>query len=421
MRRAARSAVEPAVRATNSHPVVFLSYRSTNSRLARLIAAWLTINGVRVWIAEEQIGLELQFDRPAIRESLRRAIEACSHCVILTNSSYLASDWCRFEAELIGERRRRGALPIIEIRAPSEAAVHANFEFLAASDVGSITLQAGAEPVFRGLEQEMRRRGWPLPSSMHGLAQSPGHGLRTRLETPSGIEVPMGDWRPADERPDLLAEGADGTLRSQHFRRSEPFPAEASVSFVRYERQADSDRPTAATASDWDVREWAVRTLPKVFADSTSVSRIDAVHLDRLWGRVHLGVSYSLQEPHPRWGRVAVRKHWSYVYASSTESDIAMVATFFVYGGRRRLLTLTPLFEHYLRQLELAMRPIVWTGVANGSPVDRADGEVAESLQSMSQLGVPDEPRCFDLVPPAESLGFEYRLRQVKRWLTGRW
>lgn len=411
-------------------PTVFLSYRTTNSRFARLIASWLKHNGVKVWFAEERIGLDSQFDLSGIRDSLAQAIRSCSHFLILTNADFIDSKWCKLEAHLIRLIMNRRGASVIEIGIPSDELVRKQFTFLARQDVGFIELSPGAVPDFSLIEAEMRRRKWAIPKAMSGLTKPGGHDLATSIRTPFGINVPFHGWREADEEPPLSVANEESTLGSRHFRRDDPVPMEAAVSFITFNRETEN-RPSVRDSTDREVRDWAIRSMPEVFSDSITRSNHHAVHLDFLWGRAHLGATYTLTEHHPSLGKIAVRKHWAYMYSPDSRKDMAVIITFFVYGGLRRLIALSPLFEFHLQVLEHTLAPWLHTKALPTHDHERVSVPVQDELPKTSKEGhermsdLPDALRSayavFQKIPLSESPGGVYRLRRAIRWATGRW
>ena len=247
-----------------ARPRIFVSYRTTDSRAARMVATWLAHNGLEVWFAEGRIGLDQQFDLPAIRDMLKRAVFGCSHFLLLTNAAYFASKWCRLEAHLIRLRTRRDRTAVLEIGLPPDDAIHERFRFLADRGVGRLDLPPEPMPDFEAIEVAMHRQGWPLPEVCRTVVPE-GHPFGTTFRTPFGIDVPLHGWRYADENPPVWRSSSDEwTLEIQDFRRSVPIAAEASVSFLTYSRSDEKSRPSFGDSTNREVRDWAMGASPGV-------------------------------------------------------------------------------------------------------------------------------------------------------------
>lgn len=393
----------------------FLSYRTTNSRSVRLIAAWLEHNGLEVWFAERRIGLDQQFDVPSIRDTLRRAVSSCSHFLVVTNADYLASDWCGLEADLIQHRTQGDRSAVIEIALPPDVAVHDRFRFLAERGVGRLDLPPATVPDFKAIETAMRRQGWPLPEVMRGTVVPAGHPFGTTFETPFGIDVPLHGWRHADEDLPTSTVSSDGTtLEIQEFRRSEPIVAVAFASFLTHGESDERPRPRFGDADERQVRDWAMRSVPERFSEPINRASFHGVHLDFMWGRAQLGLTYTLERLHADRGRVAFREHWCNVASADGGRDLEVKLKFVVHGGLQRLNALSPLFEFHLRVLEATLASRLGSVPA---------GDALASSSSATPTELPPALRrdyvVFDAVPPAESLGASYQLRRAVRWLTG--
>jgi hypothetical protein len=198
------------------------------------------------------------------------------------------------------------------------------------------------------------------------------------------------------------------------------------VSFLAYKGADDPQRPSYRNSTDQEVRDWGMKRLPQVFSDPVTRATHRGVHLDFLWGRAQLGLTYTLNKPHPSLGRLAVRKYWCCVHAPGEQKDVEVILTFFVYGGLRRLVALSPLFEYHLQMLEVSLdwRLGQEPNAGRGAGLRSTAGHlVADSGSSTDAPSVPlrQSYAVFDGIPPEESLGVVYRLRQAIKWLTGYW
>jgi len=93
----------------------FVSYKSKNVDVARLIADRLIASGRKVCFAEYQV---LMTDRHRFQEAIDRGIRECQYGLALTNNDYANSVYC--EAEMVQLLRFCGPKKVIEIMLPSE-------------------------------------------------------------------------------------------------------------------------------------------------------------------------------------------------------------------------------------------------------------------------------------------------------------
>lgn len=104
---------------------VFISYKSKNVDIARLITDQLIASGKKVWFAEYQI---LLIDRDRFQEAINKGIRECKYGIALTNNDYADSEFC--EKEMVQLLQFCGAENIIEIMIPDESKTHQKYEQL---------------------------------------------------------------------------------------------------------------------------------------------------------------------------------------------------------------------------------------------------------------------------------------------------
>lgn len=104
---------------------VFISYKSENVEIARLLADRLIASGRRVWFAEYQILLAA---RDRFQEAIDQGVDSSRYAIALTNDLYAGSEHCRHEmTRLIA---KCGPERIIDIQAPAEPAIRQSFPAL---------------------------------------------------------------------------------------------------------------------------------------------------------------------------------------------------------------------------------------------------------------------------------------------------
>lgn len=97
-------------------PSIFLSYKSEDANLVRLVAEYLIAGGLDVWFNEYQI-LPENYER--FTEAIDEGIRQATHAVVFTNNRWSRADWCLYEMKgllrSIADRSR-----IVEVCIPYE-------------------------------------------------------------------------------------------------------------------------------------------------------------------------------------------------------------------------------------------------------------------------------------------------------------
>lgn len=100
----------------------FLSYKSEDAVIVRMVAEQMRATGASVWFAEYDVGLA---NREHFMEEIETGIARCRFGICFTNNEFATSSYCRKELELllkhIGPRR------IIEVALPREDLPHHTF------------------------------------------------------------------------------------------------------------------------------------------------------------------------------------------------------------------------------------------------------------------------------------------------------
>ncbi|MBL8160752.1 MAG: toll/interleukin-1 receptor domain-containing protein [Anaerolineae bacterium] len=91
----------------------FISYKSGNVELARLIADHLIASGVRVWFAEYQVLLDNYGD---FQREIDKGLQNSEFGICFTNNSYMKSEYCRLELDHFLDRNK--PKKILEINTP---------------------------------------------------------------------------------------------------------------------------------------------------------------------------------------------------------------------------------------------------------------------------------------------------------------
>jgi hypothetical protein len=106
----------------------FVTYKSEDAALARLIVDHLRAAGLRVWFAEYQILLQA---RDRFQQAIDAAISDCRYGLAFTNNGWAQSRYCDIEIKRL--LREVGAERILELRIPPEELPCANNPELARS------------------------------------------------------------------------------------------------------------------------------------------------------------------------------------------------------------------------------------------------------------------------------------------------
>ncbi len=414
---------------------VFLSYRTLNSDFVRLVADWLEYNGVATWFAEKDIPLDFQFEEQAIEELIRQGVGGCSHALLFTNLQYLASDWCRLEAQSVLARRggstkpermkggsgfgsyrplavRQGPSNVIEVCIPHHDDLERHFWGLDRTGVSRLLMSPQDLPAFDELERCMRSHGWPIPEQMKGLVSS-AHSETKRFSLPIlGLTLDLSGWNYDDRQ--VQRNGAQVVV-SDYFSRNLDGPVQLCISAWRYPpglgpRGAveGDDRELRRQTVEY-ARHYSEHVLPALFERPC---RILGVHLVRCGSRFHFALSYALDLS--RLGTTAARKYSLVGWDPVTRSTYELVFTFQVLGNERRLLGLSPLCDAVVRSLRVdAVTLATFRALAGtGDWTDPAGAHTPKDQDPEEHpvLGRPDEmlPAAqvfFEGLPHAKVLG----------------
>ncbi|MBU1712409.1 MAG: toll/interleukin-1 receptor domain-containing protein [Proteobacteria bacterium] len=125
----------------------FLSYKSEDVAIVRMIAEQMRASGAKVWFAEYDIRLE---SRDQFMEDIESAIDNCRFGICFTNDHFTDSQYCRKEVELL--LNRLGPERIVEIALPRQPLPHRLFPDLSAA----MCLEV---PVSQSIEKNLMESG----------------------------------------------------------------------------------------------------------------------------------------------------------------------------------------------------------------------------------------------------------------------
>jgi|GEM_PF-6861556 len=100
----------------------FLSYKSKNVAMARLITDRMIASRKAVWFNEYQV---LLFERSRFQDAIDKGIRKCKYGIALTNDDYASSEYC--EKEMVQLLEFCGVDNIIEIMIPQEPKTHRKY------------------------------------------------------------------------------------------------------------------------------------------------------------------------------------------------------------------------------------------------------------------------------------------------------
>ncbi len=100
----------------------FISYKSENVELARLIADQLIASGKKIWFAEYEV---LLHKREKFQQAIDNGLKQSNYGVALTNNLYARSPYCSIE--IAGLLEHCGSDKVFEIKVPNEVKPHINF------------------------------------------------------------------------------------------------------------------------------------------------------------------------------------------------------------------------------------------------------------------------------------------------------
>jgi len=131
---------------------VFISYKSKNVDMARLIADRLIASNRKAWFAEYQV---LLTDRHRFQEAIDIGIRESRYGLALTNNDYARSPYC--DAEMAQLLKSCGPRNVMEIMIPSEPMTHRKYPQLASSPAHIFTGDIDEALRFVG-----RTSGWEI-------------------------------------------------------------------------------------------------------------------------------------------------------------------------------------------------------------------------------------------------------------------
>jgi hypothetical protein len=137
----------------------FISYKSKNVDMARLITDRMIASGKAVWFNEYQV---LLVERSRFQDAIDRGIRKCRYGVALTNDAYASSEYC--EKEMVQLLEFCGVDNILEIMIPHESGTHLKYPQL--KDRPAHVFTGDVEPM---LDFIVQKTGWRIKPSVQIL------------------------------------------------------------------------------------------------------------------------------------------------------------------------------------------------------------------------------------------------------------
>lgn len=177
---------------------VFLSYRSKNANIVRMVTDALTRCGVDTWFAEYEV-LPCNYDafQANLKTELLEAVTLCSHGLVFTNNDWLASPHCR--QEMLALQRNVPKECILEVQIPPELGPHQVYPMLA--DNRPLVWSSSLKELIGQIG-----RHWNMDVSAFLRDQNPRSG-RLHLMPAFGASLELGDLV-LDDTKSLLAANA---------------------------------------------------------------------------------------------------------------------------------------------------------------------------------------------------------------------
>jgi len=189
--RATEEAAATAAVAGEEAAVVFLSYKSEDCHVVRMVAEWLGFNDIPTWFAEYEILLE-ERDLEDIEWAIRQAVKGCSVALVFTNDLYAGSEWCSLEMSAI--LAHLAPEDVLEVCIPHESGPHERFPGLAA--VEQVVFDDRYQVSLDRLEECFRAKGWLGKQRLVGLEPLPSAPERYLELREYGRRVDVRGWEP---------------------------------------------------------------------------------------------------------------------------------------------------------------------------------------------------------------------------------
>jgi hypothetical protein len=361
---------------------IFISYKTSDSHVARVVADWLIYNHIDVWFAEYSILLDGRKTQD-VAQSLKIGIASCSHAILFTNERYADSEWCRDHELKVIVRD----LPYRKILIVGLSEHPQSLETIHRIDIPieilQISLPERTQVNLTQLEDAMRRLGWPIPATMKGFEKLPVvPAVPTRLPF-LDIWLNLHDWVPVDSQERSTAgfksqdayflRDINGPLQLcvtsawySDISRMGPLPADIPPGMFDYEAKPLEQLALPSRDNDEALYNYAI-ALAKEYSDRLVAASgrsvtVTGVHLVFFAEQSHFAMSYDLVDP--EMGTLAARKYVIVLRdAQDCEGVYEFVFTFNTYGSRERLCSLSPYLDYVVTcAVPLTGRPVEFSG-----------------------------------------------------------
>lgn len=130
-------------------PIVFISYKSKDAHLARLIAETLIANRIYPWFAEYKISFSDWFDKDKINRLIESGISNSEYAILITNEDYFNSEYCKFEKDAILDTKKKDR--ILHIICPPEDTSYSKYPPL--SELESVVYRGNNQSLFSSISK----------------------------------------------------------------------------------------------------------------------------------------------------------------------------------------------------------------------------------------------------------------------------
>jgi len=362
----------------------FISYKSKNVDIARLISDRLTMSGKTVWFNEYQV---LLVERDRFQEAIDKGIRRSRYGIALTNDDYAGSVYC--EKEMVQLLQHCGAGNVLEIQIPREPRTREKYPQLEDSPTHVFTGDV------RGLLQFIAREtGWRIvPSVQETSGGRADYFEGDCLGRPYKIDV--SGW----ELMDRSFHGGG----PWYFRQVEGFDIHWNLQYgEELSPQAYEARLGLSQKSDRELYNELCDYADHYFSHLRGGSRVAGVHLVFFQGVSQLAVTY-------RDGRYWKRRY-SIILSHPETSRLAEFVFTFQFPGW--------FFKEYCRYVELLdnlVMTLQWgeAGERVGEEAPRAQSVEPSQEESRLSRIVEDQPMANRLNSEGLALAKRGRLREA--------
>ncbi len=307
---------------------VFISYKSENIDMARLVADQLIRSGVKVWFAEYQVLLQ---NYEKFQEAINYGLKNCAGGIVFTNNKYADSEYCQIEIEQLLKRHKPEK--VLEIMLPKEDLPHKYYKELEncpsydGSDIGGI------------LTFIQENTGWPLKSSFALVSGSVCVSYETVcLRRPVVLDIT--DWDLTNEgKVDL--DGNIGGLRFSYQHRRDQYQLSVNL-FCGRELSRAGQRQDKET-NDRELYKYLIKFAPRHIGRFNAKTR--GLHLLFHGGFSQMALTY--------WMKSYWTRKYSVIIPNQTSKEMAeFVFTFGFLGSFKDYCGNTHVMDHFVKSLQ---------------------------------------------------------------------